>query len=156
MNLAIKDVTFFLAIHPSFPQTDGEALWGRLLSFIYINHRVWMQQHLQSGILWNVIVDSFSQYVCVYNIKNMINSSSVRIVYMRTLLPEAGISGKDKLMHPTEYCGMQLLITAWDICFLHQSPYIWNGNCAIPVPANVVAANDTKPSASTAINMFWC
>ena len=27
--------------------------------------------------------------------------------------PEAGISGMDKRLHPTEYCGMQLLIPAW-------------------------------------------
>ena len=26
--------------------------------------------------------------------------------YMGTLVPEAGISGRDKLLHPTEYCGI--------------------------------------------------
>ena len=33
---------------------------------------------------------------------------------MRTLLPEAGILSRDKYLHPTKYCGMQLLIPAWD------------------------------------------
>ena len=29
-----------------------------------------------------------------------------RYIYMRTLMPEAGISGRDKLLHPAVYCGM--------------------------------------------------
>ena len=43
---------------------------------------------------------------------------------MRTLVPEAGISGKDKQLHATEYCRMQLLIPSWDTCFWHHNPHI--------------------------------
>ena len=43
---------------------------------------------------------------------------------MWTLAPEAGISGRDKWLHPTEYCGMQLLIPAWVMRFWHQNPHI--------------------------------
>ena len=43
---------------------------------------------------------------------------------MSTLAPEAGISGRDKLLHPTEYCGMQLPIPAWDTSIWHQSPHM--------------------------------
>ena len=44
--------------------------------------------------------------------------------YMRTLVPEAGISGRDKSLHPTVNCGMQLLIPVRDTCFWHQSPHM--------------------------------
>ena len=44
--------------------------------------------------------------------------------YMRTLMLKAGISNRDKLMHPTEYSGMQLFIPAWDTCFWYQRTYI--------------------------------
>ena len=46
------------------------------------------------------------------------------ITQFRTLVPEAGISGRDKKLHPTVFCGMQLFIPAWDTCFWHQSPQI--------------------------------
>ena len=54
-------------------------------------------------------------------------------LYMWTLLPEAGISGGDKLLHPTVFCGMQLLIPAWDPCFWQQGSHIW----CIPYPEPV-------------------
>ena len=47
------------------------------------------------------------------------------IYYMKTLATEAVISGRDKWLHPTEYCGMQLQIPVWDTCFWHRSPHIW-------------------------------
>ena len=37
---------------------------------------------------------------------------------------EASVPGRDKYLHPTENCGMQLLIPAWDTCFWHQSPQL--------------------------------
>ena len=37
--------------------------------------------------------------------------------HMKSLVPEAGISGKDKYLQPTVFCGMQLLIFSWDTCF---------------------------------------
>ena len=40
---------------------------------------------------------------------------------LKTLVPEAGISSRDKLLHPTEYCGMQLFTSAWYTCFWRQS-----------------------------------
>ena len=43
---------------------------------------------------------------------------------MRALAPEADISNRDKWLHPTVNCGIQLLIPAWDTCFWHQSPYM--------------------------------
>ena len=43
---------------------------------------------------------------------------------MMTFMPEVGISGMDKLLHPTDYCGMQLLIHAWDTFFWHQSSHV--------------------------------
>ena len=46
------------------------------------------------------------------------------IQYMRTLLPEAGISRRDTYLHPTVNCEMKLLIPAWDTCFWLQSPHI--------------------------------
>ena len=33
-------------------------------------------------------------------------------------------AGKSNL-HSTEYCGMQLFMTAWDACFWHQSPHLY-------------------------------
>ena len=45
--------------------------------------------------------------------------------YMRILVPKAGISGMGKLLYTTVYCGIQLLIQVWYICFWHQSPHIW-------------------------------
>ena len=42
-------------------------------------------------------------------------------VYLRISVPEAGISGRDKELHPTVFCGMQLLIPAWDNGFWCQS-----------------------------------
>ena len=37
--------------------------------------------------------------------------------YMRTSVSEAGISGRENYLHSTVFCGMQLLIPAWDTCF---------------------------------------
>ena len=42
--------------------------------------------------------------------------------YVRTLAPVAGVSGGDRWLHPTVFCGMQLLVRAWDVCFWCQSP----------------------------------
>ena len=42
--------------------------------------------------------------------------------YLRTLAPVAGVSGGDRWLHPTVFCGMQLLVRAWDVCFWCQSP----------------------------------
>ena len=39
-----------------------------------------------------------------------------------TLAPVAGVSGGDRWLHPTVFCGMQLLVRAWDVCFWCQSP----------------------------------
>ena len=35
-----------------------------------------------------------------------------------------GILGMGEYLHPTEHCGMQLLIHAWDNCFFRQSSYM--------------------------------
>ena len=43
-------------------------------------------------------------------------------VYLKTLVPETGISGRD--LHPTVFFGMQLFIPAWDTSFWHQSPHL--------------------------------
>ena len=40
--------------------------------------------------------------------------------HMRILVREADISGRDKYSHPTIFCGMQLFIHAWDVCFRHE------------------------------------
>ena len=54
-----------------------------------------------------------------------INSDGYGLIdHMGTLSSEAGISGRDKQQHPTVFCGMQLLIPAWDTCFWWQSPHI--------------------------------
>ena len=45
-------------------------------------------------------------------------------MYMRTSVPEVSISSMAELLHPTEYCGMQLLSLAWATCFYHQGPLI--------------------------------
>ena len=37
---------------------------------------------------------------------------------MKTLAPEACISGRDKWLHPTVFCGMQLLIPAWESLYI--------------------------------------
>ena len=37
-------------------------------------------------------------------------------------MSEAAVSGLDKWLHPTVFCGMQLLIHAWDTCLWRQSP----------------------------------
>ena len=42
--------------------------------------------------------------------------------YLRTLAPVAGVSGGGRWLHPTVWCGMQLLVRAWDVCFWCQSP----------------------------------
>ena len=53
--------------------------------------------------------------------------------YLWTLVPEAGIPGRDKWLHLTVFCEMQLFIPAWDTCFWCQSPHLWcvviNGSC---------------------------
>ena len=41
--------------------------------------------------------------------------------YMRTLASEPGNSGTDKQLLPIEYCGIQIIIPAWDTCFWRQS-----------------------------------
>ena len=44
--------------------------------------------------------------------------------YVRTLAPVAGVSGGDRWLHPTVFCGMQLLVRAWDVCLWCQSPHM--------------------------------
>ena len=41
-----------------------------------------------------------------------------------TMAPEACFSVINKWLHPTQYCQMQLLISAWDTCFWHQNLHI--------------------------------
>ena len=36
----------------------------------------------------------------------------------------AGVSGRDRWLHPTVFCGMQMLVRAWDACFWRQSPHM--------------------------------
>ena len=45
---------------------------------------------------------------------------------IKTWVPDAGISGRDTYLHPTVFCGMQLLTHAWETCFWHQSPQFLN------------------------------
>ena len=50
--------------------------------------------------------------------------SSYHKVKICTLMPEASISGRDTLLHPTKNCAMQLLILAWNACSWHQSTHV--------------------------------
>ena len=50
---------------------------------------------------------------------------------MMTLAPETGISGMDKYLHPTKFCGKQFLIPALDTYFWRQRPHIQTGNDVI-------------------------
>ena len=42
-----------------------------------------------------------------------ISGAHCNSAHMRTLAQETGISGRGKLSHSREYCGMQILIPAW-------------------------------------------
>ena len=53
----------------------------------------------------------------------MLQTKSPGIIYV-DFLAEASISGRDKQLHPTEYCGMQLLIPAWVTWFRRHSLHI--------------------------------
>ena len=44
-----------------------------------------------------------------------------------TLVPDAGISSRDKEIHTTVICEMQLLIPAWNTCVWHQSSQVLVG-----------------------------
>ena len=50
-------------------------------------------------------------------------ASDLVILHLRTLVPEAGISGRKKQLHPTEFGRIQLFVPAWDIFFWLQSPH---------------------------------
>ena len=67
--------------------------------------------------------DSLATHGCSPNIRVSI-SNLVPMLEMWTLLPEACISSRDKWLHPTEYCGMQLHIPGRVTCFWQQSPHI--------------------------------
>ena len=54
---------------------------------------------------------------------------------LRTSAPEAGISGREKYLHPTVLCGMLLLMHAWDNCFWHKSPHLF-------LMINIIVADD--------------
>ena len=43
------------------------------------------------------------------------------VKYMKTLVSQACILGQVNWLHHTEYCGMQLLIPAWENCFWCES-----------------------------------
>ena len=55
-----------------------------------------------------------------------LSDTKCSLILLRTLVPEAGISCRDKLLHPTVFCVMQLLILAWNTCFWHQCPHMRN------------------------------
>ena len=50
--------------------------------------------------------------------------------YLTNLVSEAGISYRDKQLHPTVFCGMQLLDPVWHTCFWHQSPHLIHSMCS--------------------------
>ena len=56
--------------------------------------------------------------------EHMADSQPQTAHVLETLTPEAGISARDKQSHPTEYCGMQLLISVWDTSFWYQRPLL--------------------------------
>ena len=59
------------------------------------------------------------------------------------LVQEAGISDRDKQLHPTEYCGVQLLIPAWNTGFWRQSCHIMCGRsiCTDPFKTGLELAH---------------
>ena len=79
---------------------------------------------------WGVNIDAFAFNSIALRIITLCGWNPTVVTEMidlciRTLAPAASISGMDKQLHPTEYCGMQVSIPAWNTCFWLQSPHIY-------------------------------
>ena len=89
--------------------------------------------NVDDGVSVTIEIAGSSKGSWILRHQTWLQSMHKNVIAILGLVPEAGISGLDRLLHHPEYCGMQLLIPVGDTSNWHSSPHLkiqeWEKTC---------------------------